>query len=65
MVARSESPLLMIWRNLQESDPVFYFSDFSHNQRKAMMQMNTDNKEPVAVASPIGNSVSGKILEVR
>jgi hypothetical protein len=30
-----------------------------------MMQMITDNKEPVAVASPIGNSVCGKIFEVR
>ena len=30
-----------------------------------MMQMITDNKEPVAGASPIGNSVCGKIFEVR
>ena len=34
-------------------------------KKKAVMQINTDNKEPPGAASPIGNNVSTKYFEVK
>ena len=41
---------------------VFYFILI---KKKAITQMITDNREPVAVASPIGNSVFENSFDVR
>ena len=41
------------------------FFSFLVRIKNAITQMITDNREPVAVASPIGNSVVGNSFDVR
>ena len=53
-------------KNVKQDQALFLFCfSFLFSHPNAIIQMITDSSEPVAVASPIGNSVSGKIFEVR
>lgn len=53
-------------KNVKQDQALFLFCfSFLFSHPNAIIQMITDSNEPVAVASPIGNSVSGKIFEVR
>lgn len=58
--------ITLLCGNVKHRQALFLFRFsclFSHPN--AIVQMITDSSDPVAVASPIGNRVSGKIFEVR